>query len=195
MKLTQSISDQELITHYLSGNEACFESLVKRHKRKVYTTIYLIVNDRYIAEDLFQETFIKVVQKIKNEHYNEEGKFLPWILRIARNLAIDYFRKTKRTPTITTENGDEDIFKYVENGEHTREDSMIRTQSERAIRDLIHRLPEEQKEVLVLRHYSDLSFKEIADLTNVSINTALGRMRYALNNMRKMILEYQINLQ
>ena len=190
----QQISDQELVHNYVAGNEACLEMLIKRHKRKIFTTIYLIVNDRYIAEDLFQETFIKVIHMLKNEKYSEEGKFLPWAVRIARNLAIDYFRKAKRTPTITDGDG-EDIFKYIELTEENREEQISRKQTEKQLRVLINQLPEEQKQVLVLRHYGDLSFKEIADVTKVSINTALGRMRYALNNLRKMMIEKEISLQ
>lgn len=190
----QQISDQELVHNYVGGNEACLEMLIKRHKRKIFTTIYLIVNDRYIAEDLFQETFIKVIHMLKNEKYSEEGKFLPWAVRIARNLAIDFFRKSKRTPTITDSDG-EDIFKYIELTEENREEQIIRKQTEKQLRVLINQLPEEQKQVLVLRHYGDLSFKEIADVTHVSINTALGRMRYALNNLRKMMIEKEISLQ
>lgn len=192
--ITHQITDQELVHHYVDGNEACLEMLIKRHKRKVFTTIYLIVNDRYIAEDLFQETFIKVIHMLKNEKYNEEGKFLPWVIRIARNMAIDYFRKSKRNPTITDGDG-EDIFRYIELADENREEQIVRQQTEKQLRFLINQLPEEQKQVLVLRHYGDLSFKEIADLTQVSINTALGRMRYALNNLRKMMLEKEISLQ
>lgn len=191
---THQISDQELVNHYLGGNEACLEMLIKRHKRKIYTAIYLIVNDRYIAEDLFQETFIKVIQTLKTERYNEEGKFLPWAIRIGRNMAIDYFRKAKRNPTITGESG-EDILSMIEIADDNREDAIMKRQTEQTVRSLIHLLPDEQKEVLVLRHYANLSFKEIADLTNVSINTALGRMRYALGNMRKLILQKELNLQ
>lgn len=179
------ISDQNLVKQYIQGNEACLEMLIKRHKERIYTTIYLIVYDRYIAEDLFQETFIKVIRTLKNGKYNEEGKFLPWVLRIGRNLAIDYFRKTKRMPTITGSDGD-DIFRTIMIAEENKEEKMIRSEQDQKVREMIKRLPEEQREVLILRHFGDLSFKEIAKITNVSINTALGRMRYALNNMRKM---------
>ena len=187
------ISDQELIDSYRSGNEMCLETLIKRHKSKVFTTIYLIVHDRYLAEDLFQETFIKVVQTFKSDKYNEEGKFLPWVLRIGRNLAIDYFRKAKRTPVITDTAGN-DVLSFISIPEESREDQMMRKENERSIRDLIKQLPEEQREVLIMRHYGDMSFKEIADATGVSINTALGRMRYALNNMRKMMQEKEMVL-
>lgn len=187
------ISDQELIDLYLAGNETCLETLIKRHKSKVYTTIYHIVLDRYLAEDLFQETFIKVVQTFKTDRYNEEGKFLPWVLRIARNLAIDHFRKAKRTPVITDTAGN-DILSYIQLAGESREDEMMRKESEKTVRELVKLLPEEQREVLLMRHYGDMSFKEIADATGVSINTALGRMRYALNNLRKMIEEKEIIL-
>jgi RNA polymerase sigma factor (sigma-70 family) len=193
MQKSFQISDKKLVRQYLGGNEACLEMLVSRHKNKVFSTIYLIVHDHYIAEDLFQETFIKVIKTLKSGKYNEEGKFLPWVLRIARNLAIDYFRKTQRMPTITSSEGN-DIFSYLNIEQETREDELIRKQREQSVRDLIKMLPDEQREVLVLRHYGDLSFKEIAEITNVSINTALGRMRYALNNLRKIMEEKSIQL-
>lgn len=192
--MNEQIKDRALIKQYIQGNEACLEMLITKHKNKVFTTILLIVNDRYIAEDLFQETFIKVIKTFKSGKYNEEGKFLPWIVRIARNLAIDHFRKSKRMPTITSHDG-EDIFRTIEISDSNREESYIRNQRDDTVRQIINMLPPEQKEVLVLRHYGDLSFKEIADLTGVSINTALGRMRYALNNMRKIISEKSIQLQ
>ncbi|MBI1305867.1 MAG: sigma-70 family RNA polymerase sigma factor [Bacteroidetes bacterium] len=192
--MKNKISDKALIKQYVQGNEACLEMLITRHKSKVFTTIILIVNDTYIAEDLFQETFIKVIRTLKSGKYNEEGKFLPWVVRIARNLAIDYFRKTKRMPKVTSQDG-EDIFRTFEINEENREQKYIRSQKENTIRQIINMLPPEQKEVLVLRHYGEMSFKEIARITDVSINTALGRMRYALNNMRKIIAEKSIVLQ
>ncbi|MBO6517963.1 MAG: sigma-70 family RNA polymerase sigma factor [Bacteroidia bacterium] len=192
--MKEQIKDRALIKQYIQGNEACLEMLINKHKNKVFTTIFLIVNDRYIAEDLFQETFIKVIKTFKSGKYNEEGKFLPWVVRIARNLAIDHFRKAKRMPTITSQDG-EDIFRTFEVSEDNREQSYIKNQDENTIRQIINMLPPEQKQVLVLRHYGDMSFKEIAEVTNVSINTALGRMRYALNNMRKIITEKSISLQ
>ncbi|MCO4819935.1 MAG: sigma-70 family RNA polymerase sigma factor [Bacteroidetes bacterium] len=192
--MSEQIKDRALIKQYIQGNEACLEMLINKHKNKVFTTILLIVNDTYIAEDLFQETFIKVIKTFKSGKYNEEGKFLPWVVRIARNLAIDHFRKSKRMPTITSQDG-EDIFRTIEIGESNREESFIQNQRDDTVRQIINMLPAEQKEVLVLRHYGDMSFKEIAELTGVSINTALGRMRYALNNMRKIISEKSITLQ
>jgi RNA polymerase sigma-70 factor (ECF subfamily) len=192
--MKEQITDKALIKQYIQGNEACLEMLINKHKNKVFTTILMIVNDRYIAEDLFQETFIKVIKTFKSGKYNEEGKFLPWVVRIARNLAIDHFRKAKRMPKVTSQDG-EDIFRTFEISERNREQEYIRDQRDETIREIINMLPDEQKQVLVLRHYGDLSFKEIAALTDVSINTALGRMRYALNNMRKIISEKSISLQ
>ncbi|WP_040299244.1 RNA polymerase sigma factor [Arcticibacter svalbardensis] len=184
MKL-QEKSDQELIHLYIEGQETGLEELVSRHKSKIYTSIYMLVKDQYLAEDIFQDTFIKVINTLKTGKYNEEGKFLPWVLRIAHNLVIDYFRKEKRTPVIT--NGDGfDIFDVLGFYDESIEDQMVREQTHQDLRKMIQLLPSEQKEVLIMRHYGDMSFKEIADITNVSINTALGRMRYALNNLRKM---------
>ena len=165
---------------------------INRHKDRILTTIILIVKDSYIAEDLFQETFIKIIKNLKKGKYNEEGKFLPWAIRIARNMAIDYFRKMKRMPTITGSDG-EDVFRKIKLAVDNREEEMIRNEKETMVRDVISKLPEEQRQVLILRHYGDLSFKEIAAMTGVSINTALGRMRYALNNMRKMMEHTSIN--
>lgn len=184
----QIISDQELIKQYVAGNDACMEMLIKRYKTKVFTSIFLVVQDTYIAEDIFQETFIKVIKTFKSGKYQESGKFQPWVIRIARNLAIDYYRKMKKMPytTITTNDGD-DIFEILNFHEKNAEDKMMDKQRDFVLRQLIKELPDEQKEVLILRNYADLSFKEISDLTGVSINTALGRMRYALINLRKLV--------
>lgn len=182
------ISDKDLVHLYVSGDESALAFLLSRHKSKIYTSIYLLVKDRYLAEDIFQDTFIKVINTLKSGKYNEEGKFLPWVMRIAHNLVIDHFRKEKRTPTITNQEGF-DIFDVIGISEESTEDKLLRDQSHTELRTLIQKLPEEQKEVLIMRHYADLSFKEIADLTGVSINTALGRMRYALNNLRRMMVE------
>jgi len=178
------ISDKALVKKYIKGNEACLEMLINRHKERLFTTIILIVKDTYIAEDLFQETFIKIIKNLKAGKYNEEGKFLPWASRIARNMAIDYFRKTKRMPTVTDSQGN-DVFRTLKIKTENREEEIIRTEKEDLVRSAIDKLPAEQRQVLILRHYGDLSFKEIAEMTNVSINTALGRMRYAITNMRK----------
>jgi RNA polymerase sigma-70 factor (ECF subfamily) len=182
------ISDKDLVHLYVSGDESALAILLSRHKSKIYTSIYLLVKDRYLAEDIFQDTFIKVINTLKSGKYNEEGKFLPWVMRIAHNLVIDHFRKEKRTPTITNQEGF-DIFDVIGVSEESTEDKLLRDQSHNELKALIQKLPEEQKEVLIMRNYADLSFKEIADLTGVSINTALGRMRYALNNLRRMMLE------
>lgn len=180
------ISDQSLVKQYIQGNESCLEMLIKRHKNRLFTTIILIVKDSYIAEDIFQETFIKIIKNLKAGKYNEEGKFLPWAARIARNMAIDYFRKTKRMPTITDSSG-QDVFRTIKIKTENREQQIIRSEKESLVRAAIEKLPAEQRQVLILRHYGDLSFKEIAKMTNVSINTALGRMRYAITNMRKVM--------
>ena len=190
---TPILSDDELVVQYIEGNEECLKFLINRHKAKIFTSIYLLVKDRYLAEDIFQDTFVKVINTLKRGHYNEEGKFIQWVMRIARNLVIDHFRKSNKLPTVTDSDGN-DIFSYLNVYEENREDEIIREQSHERVRELIQHLPEEQKEVLILRHYADMSFKEIAELTGVSINTALGRMRYALNNMRKLIEKHQISL-
>ena len=187
------ISDKLLIKQYVQGNEACLEMLITRHKDRIFTTIILIVKDSYIAEDLFQETFIKIIKNLKKGKYNEEGKFLPWAVRIARNMAIDYFRKKKRMPTVTGSDG-EDVFRKLKINNDNVEEQMIRTERENVVREAINRLPAEQRQVLILRHYGDLSFKEIAAMTGVSINTALGRMRYALNNMRKIMEHTSVHI-
>lgn len=186
MKNVQQISDQELVHLYINGNEACLEQLIKRHQRSIFTAIYLLVKNRALAEDIFQETFIKIINTLRQGNYNEEGKFGPWAVRIGRNLTIDYIRKQKRNVTITDTEGN-DILSYIQIAEESREDKLIQYQTEQNIKELVKRLPDEQREVLIMRHWGDLSFKEIADQTGVSINTALGRMRYALNNLRKMM--------
>jgi RNA polymerase sigma-70 factor (ECF subfamily) len=184
-------SDSQLVSLYQIGNEEAFEMLLQRHKSRIYTAIYLIVRDRYQAEDLLQDTFIKAINTIKSGRYNEEGKFLPWICRIAHNLAIDHFRRSKRYPEITLEDGSRvlDSMQFAEESYETKQ-TMRETRSR--MRDLIKELPEEQKQVLIMRHYLQMSFQEIADRTGVSINTALGRMRYALINLRKKMTKNNI---
>ena len=185
------VSDAALLSAYIQGDDKAFETLVKRSKSKVYTTIYLIVKDRYIAEDLMQEAYIKAIDVIKSGRYNEEGKFLPWILRISHNMAIDHFRKDKRYPTIVLEDGSK-VFNSFDFAEVSVEEQQMKADQVENIREMIKKLPDEQREVLVMRHYEDLSFQEIADQTGVSINTALGRMRYALINLRKMLNKQEI---
>ncbi|MDI1321706.1 MAG: sigma-70 family RNA polymerase sigma factor [Algoriphagus sp.] len=176
--------DSELIAQYRNGSEPAFDLLVDRYQKKIYTTIFLIVKDQEIAEDLLQDVFVKVVNTINSDKYNEEGKFQPWVMRIAHNLAIDYFRKAKRYPTILMEDGS-NIFNSLKFSEETIEDRKVRDEGIDLVKRLIEELPETQKEVLIMRYYVDMSFQEIADQTGVSINTALGRMRYALIHLRK----------
>lgn len=178
-------ADKDLIKGFVAGNDRCFDVLLNRYKTKVFTTIYLIVKDRDVAEDLFQDVMIKVVRMIRAGKYNEEGKFLPWVVRIARNLAIDHFRKVQRNP-LQRESEDYDVFNTIQGTEPSTEERIIREENARYIRKLIQQLPDKQREVLVMRSYAEMSFKEIAQLTDVSINTALGRMRYALLNLRKL---------
>ncbi len=181
---TIQLNDSELVSLYIAGNENAFELLVKRHKNKVFTTILLIVKDTYTAEDLLQDTFIKAIHTMKSGRYNEEGKFSSWICRIAHNLAIDFFRKEKRNPTIEMEDGS-NVFNTLAFAEESIESLQIKEDTHKRLRELIQQLPEAQREVLIMRHYADMSFQEIAETTGVSINTALGRMRYALINLRK----------
>lgn len=186
-------TDHELVTQYLRGNVEALDTLVRRHKDRVYTSIIILVKDQYLAEDIFQETFIKVIDSLNSGTYKEEGKFLPWVMRISHNLCIDYFRKVKRKPVIVDSDGN-DVLESIGFLDTNAEDVWIKEQSAQSVKRLIKLLPDEQREVLVLRHYAELSFKEISEMTNVSINTALGRMRYALINLRKMIDEQKINL-
>ena len=183
--------DSELIAQYRNGSEPAFDLLVDRYQRKIYTTIFLIVKDQEIAEDLLQDVFVKVLNTINSDKYNEEGKFQPWVMRIAHNLANDYFRKAKRYPTILMEDGS-NIFNSLKFSEETIEDRKVRDEGIDLVKRLIEELPETQKEVLIMRYYVDMSFQEIADQTGVSINTALGRMRYALINLRKLIDKHQL---
>jgi len=187
------VSDNHLIAQFLSGDESGLEQLIVRHQRKVFTSIILLVKDKELAEDLFQETFIKVIKTLRSGNYQEEGKFLPWVVRIAHNLVIDYFRKQKRMQMVrdTDEYSVMDSLKLTD---ENVEDKIITTQIHADIRRLIEFLPLDQREVVIMRHFADMSFKEIAESTNVSINTSLGRMRYALINMRKLIQEKQLVL-
>tara|TARA_B110000908_G_scaffold45002_1_gene54786 strand:- start:1831 stop:2418 length:588 start_codon:yes stop_codon:yes gene_type:complete len=193
MMRKNSTPDSTLVSDFINGNESSLEELIKRHKQRLYSFIYSKVLNRDIAEDVFQDTFIKVIRTLKKGNYNEEGKFLPWVMRIAHNLVIDHFRKTNRMPTF--KNTDEfDIFSVIGDGNLNAEKRMIQDQIYTDVRELIEELPEEQKEVLMMRMYRDMSFKEISENTGVSINTALGRMRYALMNMRKLIEKHKIIL-
>lgn len=185
------LSDRALVARYLKGDENAFLILFNRHKNKIYSFIYMMVRDKYIAEDLFQDTWIKVVDKLHARKYLDIDRFSPWVTQVSRNLCIDYFRKVKRTPTITTKDGT-DIFALMTFADPNAEQKMVKTESDARVRQLIDRLPEDQREVLLMRQYANLSFKEISALINVNLNTTVGRMRYALINMRKMIAEHQI---
>jgi len=186
--------DKELINLYLAGNQKAFEILLNRHKNKIYTSIYLFVKDHDLAEDIFQEVFIKIIDTLRKGKYNHEGKFLQWAMRISYNLCVDYFRRSKRRTKVSPSETF-DIFDVLEVKDDNMETMMIKDQTYTKVRELVDMLPPEQREVVILRHYADMSFKEIAALTRVSINTALGRMRYALINIRKMADERHIVLQ
>ena len=187
-KITPQTLDSVLIERYLDGNEIALEYIVNKHQQKIFNFIYSKVHDRDISEDIFQETFIKVIKTLKNGVYNEEGKFLPWVMRISHNLVIDFFRKNNRIKTINSKE-DIDIFQFISDGSPNAESVLINDQIIKDIQKLIQELPDDQKEVLIMRLYRDMSFKEIAENTKVSINTALGRMRYAIINLRKLIKE------
>jgi RNA polymerase sigma factor (sigma-70 family) len=191
---TRHLSDQELVELFLDGNKLGIETLIYRHKNKVYTYIVLIIKDQHLAEDIFQDTFIKVIRSLKEGKYKDNGRFLSWVIRIAHNLVIDHFRKEKQINTISNDNYETDIFNSKKFSDKNIEELLIREQIIDDVRMLVEELPDDQKQVVLLRHYGGLSFKEIADQTNVSINTALGRMRYALINLRKIIEKRKINL-
>ena len=193
MKSLSKKTDHQLIHLFMEGELQALEVLIMRHKDKLYTSILFLVKDKYLAEDIFQDVFIKIIDTIRGGRYTEEGKFLPWAMRIAHNLCVDHFRKVKRTPAIRTSD-DRDIFDVLNFTEDGADVKMMKRQSYDRVRKMLDQLPEDQKEVIILRHYAELSFKEIASLTQCSINTALGRMRYGLINLRKMMAEKQIAL-
>jgi RNA polymerase sigma-70 factor (ECF subfamily) len=186
-------TDSVLVRNYVNGDENALSTLVYRHKQKIYSFIYSKVLDRDVTEDIFQDTFVKVIRTIKLGRYNEEGKFLPWVMRIAHNLVIDYFRKNNRMPKFDN-SGDFNIFSVIGDSSLNAEKQLIKDQIDSDLQKIILELPEDQKDVLVMRLYKDMSFKEIAECTGVSINTALGRMRYALINLRKLIEQKNIIL-
>ena len=191
-----TFSDQQLVSNYLEGNVSALETLVKRHKERIYTFIISKVRNQELAEDIFQDVFFKVIKSLQKGKYNEEGKFLPWVMRIAHNLVIDHFRKAKRMPILGKLKSDDDfdIFDIISNGEQTSEYTMMEGEQHEQLKKMVQELPEEQRQVLIMRHYEELSFKEIAEKTGVSINTALGRMRYALINLRKIMEEHRVDL-
>jgi RNA polymerase sigma-70 factor (ECF subfamily) len=186
-------SDQELVSAFLNGNEDTLQELILRHERKVYTSIYLLVKDRTLTDDIFQETFIKVINTLRSGQYNEEGKFISWVLRIAHNLVIDHFRGQKRMPMVR-DTDEYSVFDTLHLPDGNAEDRIMAEQVRNQVRRLVEELPFEQREVVIMRHFANMSFKEIATCTNVSINTALGRMRYALINLRRLVQEKQLVL-
>lgn len=187
------LEDKDLVKSYLEGSEAALATLIERYKSRIFTHVILLVKDREVAEDIFQDTFIKVINTLKSGRYNEEGKFLPWVTRIAHNLAIDHFRKAKKMP-MSRSDDEYDVFATISRDDANVEERMVEDQIHSDVKKLVKLLPPEQREVVIMRHYQNMSFKEIAEATNVSINTALGRMRYAVLNMRKMIQEKSIIL-
>lgn len=191
---SREFSDQELVKRFLQGDQQSIEVLINRHKNKVYTYIVLIVKNQQLAEDIFQDTFIKVIRSLKQGKYKDNGKFVSWVIRIAHNLTIDHFRKEKQINTHSNEDYEADIFNSRKLSDGTIEDILVENQIIQDVRMLIEELPEDQKQVILLRHYGELSFKEIAEQTDVSINTALGRMRYALINLRKLIEQKNLSL-
>lgn len=193
MKAFTKHTDHDLIHLFIDGNLDALETLVIRHKDKLHTSILFLVKDKYLAEDIFQDVFIRIIDTMRGGRYTEEGKFLPWAMRIAHNLCVDHFRKVKRTPIIKNSD-DKDIFEVLNFTEDGADTCMMKKQSHDRVREMLDRLPEDQREVIILRHYADMSFKEIASMTHCSINTALGRMRYGLINLRKMMVQKQIAL-
>lgn len=194
----QSLNDNELVQLYIGGNEESLSVLLQRHKRKIFSSIVVVVKNKALAEDIFQDTFFKVIHTLKRGQYNEEGKFLPWVVRIARNLIIDHFRRIKKMPPVpiyTNDEGEEiNVFSVLASTDNTFEVNAEQQKFKRSIRSLINELPADQREVVLMRIYYDMSFKEIAEFTNVSINTSLGRMRYALFNLKKMIEERNLEV-
>lgn len=190
---SNKILDSVLVKRYINGEEGCLEILIKRHQQRLYSFIFSKVQDRDVTEDIFQDTFIKVIRTLKNGNYNEEGKFLPWVMRITHNLIIDHFRKSNRMPAFNSTN-DFDIFSVLGDDKLNAENQLIKDQILNDVKELVKELPEEQQEVLIMRIYKDMSFKEISENTGVSINTALGRMRYALINLRKLVEKHKIIL-
>lgn len=192
--MNKTSSDYELIQRFIKGDKLCFEHLIHRHKTKVFAYISLYIRDQALAEDIFQDTFLKVIQSVKSGKYVDNGKFISWVMRISHNLIIDHFRRLKQMNTVSNDDYESDIFNSRKFAEDNVEDDMIKRQIQKDVRKMISHLPDDQREVVILRHYAGLSFKEIAEITEVSINTALGRMRYALINMRKLMEEKKISL-
>ena len=193
MKNYETLSENQLIQLYMNGDSHAFSNLIDRHKTKIFTSVYILVKDHYLAEDIFQDVFIRIIESIRKGAYIENGKFLQWAIRIAHNLCMDHFRKVKRTPTITTSNN-ANIFDVYNFSEPAADVRMIQLEKYNSVKKAIDKLPQDQREVIILRHYANLSFREIAAMSNISINTALGRMRYALINIRKVLPEAKLAL-
>ncbi len=195
MKTLSGLSDYELVQRYVNCNDkTSIEALINRHRKKIYTYILLVVKDQHLAEDVFQETFIKVIKSLKEGRYKDNGRFISWVIRIAHNLMIDHFRKEKQLNTISNDSYENDLFNSKKFADKTIEEEIVLDQISKDVRRLVHELPDDQREVVILRHYCGMSFKEIAEQTDVSINTALGRMRYALINLRRLIKEKNLSL-
>lgn len=190
----ETASERELIQSYLKGNHSSLQILVERHQQRLYSYIFLMVKDKQLADDIFQDTYVKVINTLKLGNYKDEGKFIQWVMRIAHNLVIDYFRKSKKIPYVESNKPNFDVFDTIRFTDPSVEERLVTEQIHSDVKKLLHFLPEEQKEVIYLRCYAGLSFKDIAEQTEVSINTALGRMRYALINLRKLIKEKNIVL-
>lgn len=193
MKNLASLTDQQLIQLFIDGESNALEALINRHKARIYTSIYLLVKDKYLAEDIFQDLFIKIIETLKSGKYKEESKFLYWAMRISHNLCVDHFRKIKGKPIIKTSDGN-DIFDVIHFADPNAEDNLMKTQTKERVMKLVYQLPEEQREIIILRHFANLKFQEISKVLNCSVNTALGRMRYAILNLRKIMEEKQIAL-
>jgi RNA polymerase sigma-70 factor (ECF subfamily) len=188
------VSDVELVNRFIDGDKSAMQKLIHRHRNRVYTYILLTVKSQHLAEDIFQDTFVKVIRSLSQDKYRDDGKFLPWVMRIAHNLIIDHFRRAKQLNVVSNDNYEGDLFNKRELADGTIEDNLVHEQILNDVRRLVDQLPNEQREVIIMRHYAGLSFKEIAEQTDVSINTALGRMRYALINLRRLIHEKELNL-
>lgn len=193
MKDSITLTDQEAVQLFIKGQTSGLEVLINRHKSRIFTSIYLLVRDKYIAEDIFQDTFIKIIECLKSGKYNEENKFLQWAMRIAHNLCIDHFRKQKSSPVIRTIDG-EDVFEALHFEEHNAEQGIMKRETNSKVMQIVALLPQEQQEIIILRHFANLKFKDIAELLKCSVNTALGRMRYALTNIRRIAEENQVAL-
>lgn len=192
MRSTNNLSDQELIQLFIKGDTNALEDLVNRHKNRLFTAIVMLVKDKNLAEDIFQDLFIKIIDTLRSGNYTDEGKFLPWALRVAHNMCVDHFRKVKRAPAVVQNSNEYDVFESLNLSEGSAEGQITNQERNETLRKMLDSLPQDQREVIVLRHFANLSFKEIAEKTNCSINTALGRMRYGLINIRKMMIESQV---